>query len=99
MRELNMTEVSSVSGAGIITDITSGSIINGIYSGIGSAIGGLADTALSSIFGTTTNFSDATATIGLGLSQVFFQGNLIKGASNIQSGISGIIDGVASLLS
>jgi len=90
MRELNMTEVSVVSG---------GSIINDIYTDIGSAIGGIADSAISAIFSTTTNFSDAGATVGLGLSQVCWQWNLTDGVSNIQSGITAIIDGVASLFS
>lgn len=88
MRELNSMEIAEVSGAGVIATITSG---------IGSTLGGLAD-SVASIFGLTTTFSSAAQTLGNGIGQVI-ELNFTEGKSNISSGISGLIAAVTSIFS
>lgn len=80
MRELNLQEIESVSGAGFLADIGKG---------IGSTIGSLVDVG-AGLFGLTTTVSAAGGLLGSGLGSLL-EFNFSSALSGIASGITGLV--------
>ncbi|MEB7539702.1 hypothetical protein NGC37_15470 [Pantoea anthophila] len=81
MRELNITEVEAVSGAGIFADIGKA---------IGSAIGGIVDLGTSAV-GKSTDATSPAARLGSGIGSLL-ELNIIGAISDIGAGIVGIVE-------